>query len=159
MDHTFLHKGHGKRGASLSLPACCHPLQQVCSFASIRVCFSDILAYTEAQLRHPTSWTEQLLDSWTVHSQAEDPSLLNILTTPFIQIHSKSSASLTNTLILSKLSIVREKKRVERNNRKNKAQSQAASSVNVLTRTQVEHIRGMIWRTLSQLDFYYHNKA
>ena len=45
--------------------ACLHLLAS----ASAGTYFFRIPAYTEDQLKQPALWTEQLLDSWTSHSQ------------------------------------------------------------------------------------------
>lgn len=58
-------KGQGRK--KLAVFACLPSLScQVHSFSGIRACFFGILAYTEDQIRLPASWTEKLLDSWTL---------------------------------------------------------------------------------------------
>jgi hypothetical protein len=42
-------------------------VKQLSFFAGIIASFFRIPVYTEDQLRHPASWTERLLDSWTSH--------------------------------------------------------------------------------------------
>lgn len=39
------------------------------SFTGLRAYFFGIPAYNEDQLRHPASWSEELLNSWDFHSQ------------------------------------------------------------------------------------------
>ena len=67
MDHIgltstgSLYKGHRKK-EGCSLPPCSYSHWEVHWFTDIKFCFFEILEYTEVQLRHPASGTEQLLN-------------------------------------------------------------------------------------------------